>query len=71
MFFSTATRPTYRKIGGLDLRRLHLRGLKMSRLTPRDHNTTFLNPLASRSCLTTSVGAITACEGPWNQRRNA
>src|SRR6185312_11350751 len=71
MFFSTATRPTYRKMGGLLLSRSLCRALKTSKSTPRDHVTTFLNPCCSRSRLTTDVGAITAAEGPWNQRRKA
>ncbi len=53
MFFSTATRPTYRKIGGLLLSRSARCGLKISRSTPRDQVTTFLKPYDSRSVLTT------------------
>ncbi len=71
MFFSTATRPTYRKIGGVVFNRAPLRDLKMSRSTPRDQSTTLVNPLASRSFFTTTVGAMTAFDGPWNQRRKA
>ena len=66
MFFSTATRPTYRKIGGLDLQAIALAcGLKMSRSTPRDHSTTFSESVGLQVLLDARpVGTITAFDGP-------
>ena len=67
-FFSTASRPTVKKIGRDKPRSAFTRGLNNSASTPRGHSFTFLNPRAASSEASVGVAASTAAPGAWKRR---
>ena len=71
MFFSTATRPTQRKIGRGSSHSSRGSGLNRSRSTPRDHGRILRNPRAASSSRNDCVATMVPCAAPWNRRIQA